>query len=711
MKTFFLLIVAFITSSVLCSGSAFAADNYADTAIETRNAKDASVRSVSRDRIISFSSRIDELVSSQLGAKSEKRNKRSSDEVFVRRAHLDIIGRIPTMEETVEFLESKEDDKRAVLIDNLIDSYGHVSHQFNFLADLLRIKSRSQNMSGQPYIDFIKDSLQENKPYDQLVRELLQSSGPLYEKGNGAVGYYLRDVGMPEDNMSNTVRIFLGTRLECAQCHDHPFDKWTQRQYFEMVAFTGGMKFRDRKAQTEYAKDLARMRRNGDLDPSLQPFVRRLVQPATYKIEGTGTGLARLPEGFMGDDGEEFEIVKAKTLFEGEKIVDPSLPSSRRARKIGKNKQYIYGAKEIDSRKAFAHWMTDADNPRFAKVIANRLWKHAFGLGLIEPVDTIEDNTVASNPELMDFLTQTMIELEFDMKQFLRVIYNTKTYQANATGHDIANPREYNFNGPIVRRMSAEQIWDSLLTISIPETDQRATGSSSLRGYGNSMGEADSIYERYEELKNMSAEELVAMAEKIKNRRGGGQMSMENQSEIQKLKRQERNALAQKRKEFSKQMRKAKRSGDDDKVRELMIMRNEYMSEYQKNRRGSTLKRASELQSPAPAGHFLREFGQSDREEIENANYDPAVTQVLSMMNGFIETKVASNPNTVLMKNVFSAADGKKINAVYLTMLNRNATRGETKSWVAEAKQGDPKDMLSDLIWVLANSNEFIFIK
>ncbi len=359
----------------------------------------SSVKSLAREEIQKISTRIDALVLEQLLERQQSFNEPASDEIFLRRIYLDVVGRIPTLEETTDFLQSPDQHKCADLIDKLLDSYGYVSRQFNFYADLLRVKSRDKNIIGQPYIDYIKDSLAENKPYDEFVRELLTAEGPMMQKGNGQVGYFLRDVAMPEDNMSNTIRIFLGTRLECAQCHDHPFDKWTQRQYYEMVAFTGGMSYRPRRPDSEYSQELMALRRKkGQIEPELFPILRNIIQPMTYGIQGSGTGLARLPEGFMGDDGEESEIIKGKTMFGELSLVDAKIPELRRPNRVGKNPQIIPGAREVNSRARFAEWLTDPENPRFAQVIANRLWKQALGLGLIEPVDVIEDSTVASNP-------------------------------------------------------------------------------------------------------------------------------------------------------------------------------------------------------------------------------------------------------------------------------------------------------------------------
>ena len=426
---------------------------FAVESIHAESPENPTPRKMSRNKTLAYSRKIDALIDSHLAGKEQERNPKIDDATFLRRVYLTAIGRIPNIEEADSFLESDASQKRGDLIDELLDSYGYVSHQFNFFADLLRIKTRLTNQApGEPYIDYIKDALEQNKPYDQLVYELLSAEGALLEEHNGAVGYYLRDRNMPEDNMSNTVRVFLGTRLECAQCHDHPFDKWTQRQYFEMVAFTGGISYRSGESMGSY-KDLRKSLEAGKLNGNVAAAVRRTYQAATSGITGTGTGLARLPESYEGTDGKANDIVTAKEMFAGESIIDvelPPEPKNRKKKRKQKRKfnRNIRGAKPIGSRDAYADWLTNVDNPRFAKVIANRMWKQAFGLGLVEPVDVLEDSTVASNPELLDYLTEVMIEIEFDMKQFNRIIFNTEAWQAEVTRSDVIEVQHYGFPGP-----------------------------------------------------------------------------------------------------------------------------------------------------------------------------------------------------------------------------------------------------------------------
>lgn len=652
-----------------------------------------------------ISKKIDALVEAKLDELGQKRNPEIDDEVFVRRIYLDVIGRIPTLEETQTFLTSKSKNKRAELIDKLFESYGHVSHQFNYWADILRVLSRNNRIYGQTYVDFLKDSLEQNQPYDEFVRELLTSEGTMFDPQDGAVGYYLRDINMPEDNMSNTVRVFLGTRLECAQCHDHPFDVWTQRDYFEMVAFTGGMKFSGggvlENLDRSERKELKAFRKS---EPEKFARTKRMLRAINTGVFGSGTGLARLPEGFMGSDGEENEIIVGKTMFDRQALVDAEIPTSKQSRKRRKGKnasqQIIPGAEDLDSRAAYAQWLTSPDNPRFATTIANRLWKQAMGLGLIEPVDTIDDSTEASNEPLMDFLSDSMVELNFDRQALLRAIYNSRTYQSQASRADINDVAVYGFNGPVLRRMSAEQLWDSLIALTLPEIDQRAESA-----YGPVDQKRNEIIQAITSDDDLSVEEIIELA----NMEGKGSIKKMRKEFAEEMKDSRRGAM-QEVGSLNKKIKQARNKGNMQLAQKLMIERAQKVTSMKSGVKTGGLKRASELSSPAPPGHFLREFGQSDRQQIENANTEPAVTQVLSMMNGFIDKSISKDQNTVLMTNVLKANRSDVIDVIYLTMLSRRPTGKELRTWAPDFNR-DALPAYNDLIWMLANSNEFIFVK
>ncbi len=303
-------------------------------------------------------------------AKGTKMNAPASDETFLRRIYLDVIGRIPSLEESTRFLECKDADKRAQLIDELLGSEGFVSHMFNWKADLLRVSTNglAQGQPGKFYDDWVKDAIRSRMPYDEFVRRLITASGYLWE--NGAVGFYVRDLGMPLDHMSNMSRIFLGTRIECAQCHDHPLEPITQKDFYQMTAFTfgvsnlsnpGGYSPDNVKQYPEIKARLAAMEK----DMALAQSVSQVIAPLKRLTLDTDKQLM-YPESYLYDAALRGKSVEPRTLFGDEVVVTDG-----------------------DRRKAFAEWMTSPRNPRFAKNIANRLWKRVMGAGLIEPVDSL----------------------------------------------------------------------------------------------------------------------------------------------------------------------------------------------------------------------------------------------------------------------------------------------------------------------------------
>ncbi len=658
---------------------------------------------------------IDKLVAQALKAKGIKANGLADDETFCRRTYLAVVGRIPTAAELQAYTRSRASDKSYRLVDELIESPGHQSRLFNWWADLLRTRSRlPRRISGEPYIHWLKDAIAKNKPYDDMVKELLSASGPVHERGNGATGYLMRDRNMPEDNMSNTIRLFLGSRLECAQCHNHPFDKWTQQQYYQMVAFTGGIQYQKNFRQDPRAKKLVRdaqqrWGRNG------VRALRRTLRGFFEGIYGSGTGAVRLPKDYQYDDAKPFDWTVAEPMFNPHMDVGVRLPDTegmrRRLNRRRRNPKQVerrlrrLRAEEIGTRETFAGWMASPDNERFALVIANRIWKRVFGRGLIEPVDDIKDDTVTVAPKLMEELRRLMVAVDFDMKEFERTLLYTRLWRRKACVPADIPGNAADLRGPLLRRMTAEQAWDSLLTLVVPNLDATLQAPLNPR--------AERVYTEYEQL-STSDEEVMKRASILVLR-------YTNPEEFRKRRAAERrkrgDEMREKRRaarDLYRELKRARREGNQKRIAEIEAELRERGLQPPGARAGRALRdlqRAGDLVSPAPPSHLLRDMGQSERDLIEAGHADPTVPQVLALMNSFIETRLLRNRTAVLARELAAARGASaKVKTAFLTVLNRTPTGAERSMWTRDIAKGGEK-AIQDLVWTLVNAHEFLFIQ
>jgi len=673
----------------LCSGALATAQSTRAAEANRNVTRAAATATPSLAQLRRHAGEIDRLIEADLKKHALKPNADADDATFLRRVYLDAVGRIPSYEEAKAFLESRDREKRRKLIDALVGSAGWNSRQFNYWADILRLQSRLRGISGETYIDWVKTAVADNMPYDRFVYDMLTSTGHIYD--NGAAGYYMRDDGMPLDNMANTVQIFLGTQLACAQCHDHPFDKWTQHEFYEMAAYTYGVQTRYRGNREFQAKfrELNKLQKSGDIKPQTRQALRNLLRPVRYAVSDNARRTIKLPKDYKYDDAKPGDSIEPHTLF-------------------GKSAEV---SDQATRREAYAEWMTSPDNPRFTTVIANRYWKQVFGRALIEPIDDMRDDTLPSNPALMAYLESMMKSLNYDLQAYAKVLYNTKAYQrqVNPKEPDIAKP--YHFEGPVLRRMSAEEMWDSMLTLAMPDPDERENPREGR--YGNYAGKA-----QMEALEKMTPQEIVDYAEKLAEAR------------------RRRPQMAKQYRKLQSQMQNAMRKGDREKLAELR----QTMQELRKNRdsmmampgamaddRGdgkrmelsasrwkgfpATLVRASELQHPAPNGHFLQQFGQSDRQTIEAANTEATVTQILTLLNGPIYAQLGL-PHSVLRQNLEKAAGDPRRMAevIVVSILSRQPTASEASLIAAELK-ADGKEGASNVVWALLNTRRFAFVQ
>ena len=655
----------------------------------------------SDQQVLRDAAKLDALLARGLQRNRVEAQPRANDSTFVRRAYLSVVGRIPTLAETERFLTDQDPDKRTRLCDLLLNSPGRTSHFSNYWFDLLRVKSRQRNLSGEPFAHFIRQSVLDDVPYDDFVRQLLVADGPAHATDNGATGHLMRDNGMPHDSMANTVRLFLGTRLECAQCHNHPFDHWTQKQFFEMAAFFGNMRYRDSRAIGNYRelrKELATE------DQRTRQRALQLVRRLTQGIQGTGSGVERLPRDYQYDDARPLAAIKANTIFGNN--VKLKYPKGR-SRSMSKRAQRQARARRnavpgINSRDALADWMTNPKNPQFAKVIANRMWARTFGRGLVEPRDDWKKNTKAVHPELMAELEKLIVRLDFDLRQFERVLLHTKLFQQKADPVDPNPGKAPLFVGPILHRMSSQQVWDSLLTLVFDDIDDRLRAPNYR---------ATTTYAAFEEIKDADKAQLLAIA-KGGNRGMMQQMARERRKEA-KAQRNRDERLRRRARPLMRAMEDARRDGDQARVAQIARQLEQMGVKLgERAAKGSErdLLRASDLEQPARLGHLLREFGQSDRETIDASSKVATVPQVLTLMNGFLDQRVF-NGQSALRRDLQLANDGaRRIRVAFLTTLNREPTPQELTDWRRQVAVDGPR-ALNDLVWVLCNTNEFRFVR
>jgi hypothetical protein len=348
-----------------------------------------------------------------------------TDGEFIRRVYLDLTGLPPEPEQVRAFLADARPtrQKREELVDKLIGSPDFVEHWTNKWADLLQVNPKFLGKPGaDAFRKYIRDAVEQNKPYDKFVYDILTASGSNID--NPAASYYkiLRDA---PSAMENTTQLFLAVRFNCNKCHDHPFERWTQNQYYELGSFF---------AQVTHKED---PRYKG----------QRIGQTA---VEGSGSPLVEIiGDGTTGDE---------KNIRTGA-VAHPAFP-------------YTFGdvAKTGTRREQLAKWVASKDNPYFAKSYVNRVWAYLLGVGIIEPIDDIRAGNPPSNPKLLDKLTEDFVAHDFDVRHMIRTICKSRVYQHSYVANKWNKDDEINYARAVPRRLTAEALFDAI---------HRSTGSPS----------------------------------------------------------------------------------------------------------------------------------------------------------------------------------------------------------------------------------------
>ncbi len=341
----------------------------------------------------------------------------ADDATFLRRASLDIVGKIPPVHDVRRFLADRSPEKRLRAIEQLLESPSYANHFTAIWLELLLPEAQADFQKRYLLISmhrWLRKNFAENQPYDKMVRELLtlpmtSNNGRgqyfnIYDE-NGPIspmGYYMAKQGKPEDLAASVGRTFLGVRLECAQCHDHPFGKWTREEFWSQAAFFAGLK---------------------------------------------------------GPQNENFFAQPLNEVSDRRELLIPNTERVAQARFLdGKQPKWRF---KVGARSTLAEWMTARDNPFFARAIVNRMWEHFFGVGIVDPVDDLVDSNPPSHPELLDLLAQEFVAHDYDLKFLIRAITASRAYQLSSvqSGPEV-DPRL--FARRAMKGLTANQLFDSL---------------------------------------------------------------------------------------------------------------------------------------------------------------------------------------------------------------------------------------------------------
>jgi hypothetical protein len=340
-----------------------------------------------------------------------------TDAEFIRRVYLDLTGLPPLPEQVEAFLKDGRDSrvKRDELIDRLVGGPDFIENWSNKWADLLQVNKKFLGDEGAwAFRNWIRQAMATNMPYDQFARAILTAGGSTLENPPAA---YFKVLRTPEETMENTTQLFLAIRFNCNKCHDHPFERWTQDQYYQLSGYFAQVARKDDPA-------FAGKKIGGTAVEGAKPLVEVVYDTSSGDVTHLRTGVVTPPKfPFVHDD----------------------LPSTGEPR-----------------RQQLAHWLTSQDNPYFAKSYVNRIWSYLLGVGIIEPVDDIRAGNPATNPDLLNRMTEEFIASGFDVQQLFRTICKSRAYQHSILTNKWNEDDEINYSHALARRLPAETLYDAV---------------------------------------------------------------------------------------------------------------------------------------------------------------------------------------------------------------------------------------------------------
>lgn len=663
------------------------------------------------------------------------------DLTFLRRIYCDLVSRIPTADEIAAFEADKSPTKRTELIDRLIADDRFVDRWTVFYADMFRLRAPAEG--GAAAIAWLHQALGDGMPHDEICRRLITTNG----KAGAApeVAFVLGDQADPMALAGVTSQVFMGVRISCAQCHDHPFDVWTQENFYGFAAYFGKtQRIENQFTRTIYAKENEASTVLWPPEGKAKPNERKPVKPA-FPFDMVAAGetpeyIARF-NALRAKQKAEKDALLAKAnskdadvddlladaadneaKAKGKKVEDDVTRDAKKDAKDLNIKAGLYTTSEW--RTELAKLVTSPRNRWFAKNFVNRVWADLVGRGIVDPIDDFSDNNPPSHPKTLDYLADEFVANGYELRALVRMIVNSQVYQrAHIYGAEEqqVTEMEKSFLATPMRRMLSETLYDSIITAGhifdvkhTPGKNMKTTWKLSQIVKPHSGRQGLSLTAaKFQQKMEMAA----AMTAKDEEESSG--LDLEKGIEL----------------DFGKVLANAKKEETKVEVEEMRVMSKEEIeaermrAQMQQQRRGvdyidryvkatfdDNPKFGSSLRmaSPADPEHFLRVFGQTDRQVLgETRDHAPNMRQALMMLNGRL-THEASRVGE--FEPIFALiTEQKDLDAAVKLAYREILTREPSSDEITEAKSiigahKDPLDGMADFRWILLNCNEFRFL-
>lgn len=660
------------------------------------------------------------------------------DMAFIRRASVDLIGRIPTLQELKEYQTWPAENRRDMLVEQLVEHPRFADRWTVFFADLLRL--RSNVTGGSALIAHVHRSIRDDVPYNELAASLIATNGKAGRSPE--VGFILGDNADPLAMASVTAQVFMGVRIGCAQCHDHPFDVWTRKDFYSVAAYFGKTRrFESNFTRVVYTsegeqtsvlwppEDEAEESERKAMVPAFPfPMIDTKQMPAfivRYKalLKKQADAVAARDNSPSLDDllADAEGKIEAAT---GEGINIAVAEAREEINKIDV-KASLYRRSEF--REALAEQITSPRNRLFAESFVNRIWHDLVGRGFVEPVDDFRQDNPASHPETLAFIADEFVANGYSFKQLVKSIVQSDIYQQKQVPLDVTELEqeelEVAFLATPMRRMLSESLYDSIVTAGHLFDLKYRTGENEriieqeVRVLLAADGEPEKLESTGVQDLSGGQSEMTNQAMAAMNNGGGAGYTLEDAIEL------DFDALLEEEDEVELDRMVAK--SQEELEAERMQMESQRRPRPGMKYETKVVKRtvddnprfssALRMATPAPVGHFVRVFGQTSRNDLGEARDDnPSMRQSLMMLNGRL-THEASRVGTLEPVAKYLTEGklqlDKAIELVYHEILTRDPSSGElawAKEIIVEAKTLTAG--VADLRWIMMNSNEFRFL-